>query len=133
MAKRSGSIENLSVADLQRELRRRERTTNRHVLRLQKKREKIVQSLAEIDSEIAGLGGRITGGVRKRPRNDNNLTEALHALLKGKTMSVTDASMEVQKAGYMTTSPNFRTIVNQTLLKDSRFKRVGRGQYTSKG
>lgn len=133
MAKRSSSIENISVADLQRELRRRERTSNRHILKLQKRREKIVQSLAELDSEIASLGGRITGGIRKRPRNDNNLTDALHNLLKNKTMSVTEAAAEVQKAGYMTTSPNFRTIVNQTLLKDSRFKRVGRGQYTSKG
>ncbi|MEM9082824.1 MAG: hypothetical protein AAGB34_04445 [Planctomycetota bacterium] len=46
-------------------------------------------------------------------------------------MSVTDAAHAVQQAGYATTSDNFRTIVNQTLLKDKRFKRVARGQYTA--
>ena len=36
----------------------------------------------------------------------------------------------VQRNGYRTTSPNFRTIVNQTLIKHTdRFKRVSRGQY----
>jgi hypothetical protein len=68
----------------------------------------------------------------KRPRNDMNLVEAMAALLKGKTMNVTKIAEEVQKAGYNTTSPNFRTIVNQTLIKSDRFKKVARGQYTAK-
>lgn len=75
--------------------------------------------------------GALTG--RKRPRNEQNLADALADLLSNKTLSVTEASEQVQSAGYRTTSPNFRTIVNQTLLKDPRFKRVGRGRYTSKG
>ena len=75
--------------------------------------------------------GALTG--RKRPRNEQNLADALADLLAKQTLSVTEASEQVQTAGYRTTSPNFRTIVNQTLLKDPRFKRVGRGRYTSKG
>ena len=54
------------------------------------------------------------------------------SVLSGKTMGVTELSEAVQKAGYRTTSPNFRTIVNQTLIKDKRFKRVERGLYTVK-
>ena len=50
----------------------------------------------------------------------------------GETMAIGRTFAEaVQKAGYQTTSPNFRTIVNQTLLKKKHFKRVERGQYTS--
>ncbi len=64
------------------------------------------------------------------------------ATLKGKTLSVTELAEAVQKEHpgklmayncYKTTSPNFRTIVNQALLKDDRFKRVSRGMYTVKG
>ncbi len=68
---------------------------------------------------------------RKRPKNSMNLAEALAKMLKGKTMGVNEAAANVQKAGYKTNSPNFRTIVNQTLIKDPRFKKVARGQYTA--
>ncbi len=68
---------------------------------------------------------------RKRPKNSMNLSEALAKMLKGKTMGVNEAAANVQKAGYKTNSANFRTIVNQTLIKDDRFKKVARGQYTA--
>jgi hypothetical protein len=87
----------------------------------------------------AGRRGRPPAGRKrgakpgvKRPRNEMNLVEAMAALLKGRTMNVTKIAEEVQKAGYKTTSPNFRTIVNQTLIKSNRFKKVARGQYTAK-
>jgi hypothetical protein len=69
--------------------------------------------------------------TRKRPRNDASLAEAMATLLQGKTMGVTEIASAVQKAGYKTNSENFRTIVNQTLIKDDRFKKVSRGQYTA--
>ena len=69
----------------------------------------------------------------RRPRNAGSLVESLKKLLTGKTMSVTEMADAVQKAGYKTSSPNFRTIVNQTLISNKRdFKRVARGQYTAK-
>jgi hypothetical protein len=74
-------------------------------------------------------------GRRRRGRGGNtrSLVESLHEVLAGRTMSVTEVSDAVQKAGYKTASPNFRTIVNQALLANSdRFKKVARGQYTSK-
>jgi hypothetical protein len=69
----------------------------------------------------------------RRPRNTGSLVESLKRLLKGRTMSVTEMADAVQKAGYKTSSPNFRTIVNQTLINNKKdFKRVARGQYTAK-
>lgn len=82
----------------------------------------------------AMLSPRSNGGKRGRPRNPNNLVESLRRVLTGKTYSVTDVSEAVQKAGYKTTSPNFRTIVNQALISNPKiFKKVARGQYTAQG
>lgn len=137
MAKRGsggGGLSSISVLDLKRELIKRQRTVGAIV----KKRDRLVAKVRELDAAIADLGGRVLGGVngeisvRKRPKNDSNLVEALGAVLKDKTMSVTDVAEAVQKAGYQTSSPNFRTIVNQTLINSGKFKRVGRGQYTAK-
>jgi hypothetical protein len=44
---------------------------------------------------------------------------------------VTEAAEAVQRAGYRTNSPNFRTRVNIALIRGG-FKRVGRGQYVAK-
>lgn len=133
MAKRS-SLESLTVADLHRELRKRERSQGRIVKSLMSKREKLAAKLAELDSEIARHGGSVRSGRRggSRPRNDTNLADALLAVLTGATMGVTEVAEAVKKAGYKTSSPNFRTIVNQTLINSGKFKRVGRGLYTSK-
>jgi|GEM_PF-565914 len=72
-------------------------------------------------------------GSRKRHRNDTNLVGALQKVLSGKTLGVTEAANAVQKAGYKTTSPNFRTIVNQTLIKHTDvFSKEARGLYTAR-
>ncbi|MFI4882217.1 MAG: hypothetical protein ACIAQU_06490 [Phycisphaerales bacterium JB064] len=72
-------------------------------------------------------------GSRKRHKNDSNLVEALQGVLKGSVMGVTEVAQAVQDAGYKTTSPNFRTIVNQTLIKHPDvFSKQGRGLYTAK-
>lgn len=137
MAKRvrRSTFGHMSIADLQAEIKRR----SRRLPALLKKRAKVAATLAGIDSEIAALGGnaggRGSGGGktgRRRPVNETSLAEALANLLKGKTMSVTDASVAVQKAGYNTNAANFRTIVNQCLISHKKlFKKVARGQYTA--
>lgn len=72
------------------------------------------------------------GPGRKRFRNDTNLVEALAKVLKGKTMGVTEVAAAVTHAGYKTTAANFRTIVNQALLRHTKvFKKVARGKYTA--
>jgi septal ring factor EnvC (AmiA/AmiB activator) len=122
-------LDAVSIEDLQSEIRRRER----QLRTLERRREKLLEQLAMIDEEISAAGGAIaqTEG-RKRPRNEQNLADALVELLRDQTLNVTRIAEEVQRAGYRTTSPNFRTIVNQTLIKDKRFERVGRGMYTAK-
>lgn len=133
---RTASIGKMSVAALQAEIARRQRA----VSGLVRERNKLVGKLNRIDAAIRAAGGSTGGGRvasisgRRRAKNKMSLAEALHALLKGKTMSVTEAAEKVQEAGYKTTSPkNFRTMVNQTLINhNTMFKRVGRGQYTSK-
>ncbi|MFI4898356.1 MAG: hypothetical protein ACIARR_11080, partial [Phycisphaerales bacterium JB059] len=117
----------MSTNELERELSRRQTAARR----LERKRERLAEQLEEVErelSELGGLGGISIGGVRKRPRNEMNLADSLAKVLKSKTMSVTDVTEAVQKAGYRTSAANFRTIVNQTLIKDSRFKKVARGQ-----
>lgn len=153
---RSSSLTSASIADIEQELMRRERLLGE----LNDERNSLIDQLEAIEAEIATSGGsgakrgrprksagakrgrprksstkrsatRATG--RKRPRNTSNLVEALAKTLNGKTMSVTEVTNAVQKAGYKTTSPNFRTIVNQTLLgKKGTFKKISRGQYTAK-
>jgi hypothetical protein len=124
----------LSVADLHRELERRQRGGQS----LLRKRAKLVVKLDALDAQIAELG--IAGGGRgggavgggKRHKNESSLVEALAAALKGKTMGVAQAAEAVQKAGYKTTAANFKVMVNGTLINSGKFKRVERGQYTAK-
>ena len=150
---RTSHLAKTSTAALEKELARRERLLGELLV----KRDRLLEQLNALDVEIANYespgssrakrgrlrkamrarssrayaGGRATR-VRKRPRNTSNLVEALAKTLKSRTLSVTDVAIAVQKNGYKTTSPNFRTIVNQTLLgKKKVFKKVSRGMYTA--
>lgn len=129
MAKKAsgGGLTGLSVAELQAELSRRQKGASA----LNRRRERLLAKLAAVEAQIDAMGGAI-GGARRRPRNEMSLVEALAKALNGKTMSVTDVAQAVQRQGYRTSSPSFRTIVNQTLINSGKFKRVGRGQYTLK-
>jgi hypothetical protein len=148
-------LASVSLSDLQAELDRR-------VEALEVRRRELLEELEALDEEIGGHGAAPTAprrrvtkkrpgrprkkGTRKkttqkkrsrrgggRGQNAESLVGALKKLLNGRTMSVTDMSDAVQKAGYKTSSPNFRTIVNQTLINNKKdFKRVARGQYTAK-
>jgi len=126
-------LSRLSVSDLEREISRRERTTKS----LHRKRSKLLEKVAAIDEQILTTGGSLNGAVargrtgRTRPKNETNLIDALRAVLKGKTMGVTEAAEAVQKAGYRSSSPNFKVMVNAALIKKKFFKRVERGRYTA--
>jgi hypothetical protein len=140
----------MSTAALRAELDRRQSAVNGLLAR----HRELAAELSQIEGELNALGiapgsgrggrrgkaGRVGApGVRtarvpagrKRHQNDSNLEEALAKVLKGKTMGVTEVAKAVQQAGYRTTSPNFRTIVNQALLRSELIKKVSRGQYTA--
>jgi hypothetical protein len=134
----SSGLARVPVQVLEMELRRRDRG----VRRLQKRRAKLLAKLDQLDAMIRDQGGSLGtargagaargGGGGRRPRNEMNLEEALAKVLTGKTMSVTEVAEAVQRAGYRTGAANFRTIVNQCLIRSDKFKKVSRGQYTAK-
>jgi hypothetical protein len=70
---------------------------------------------------------------RRRAKNKISLVDALAQFLKGKAKVTVGGAMEgVLAAGYKSKSKDFRVVVNNTLLKDKRFKKVGRGEFRLK-
>ena len=148
MAKRA--LSNVTTAELQRELERRESQVDA----LLAERAEFQAMVDEIDAELRGLNvaapgkkkrGRPRGsgkkskkktarkGGGKRPRNEMSLVEALQTVLRGKELPLAEIIDAVHKAGYKSSSPNFKTIVNQALGTNKKaFKRVSRGVYTAK-
>lgn len=125
------NLTDLNYEELQVEIKRRQKA----VRSLHRKRDRILRQLDEVSREIEAAGGKRvrTHGSARRPRNAKTLADAIADALEGRILSVTELAATVQADGYKTTSPNFRTIVNQALLKDDRFRRVSRGKYTLKG
>lgn len=149
-------LSRVSTVDLRKELNRRQS----QVGALMARRTKLAAELASLDAELSAFGeipaapakrgpGRPPGrsakrgrpgrkprkanrGAKTRSENAMTLTASLQKVLKNKTMGVTEVSVAVQKAGYKTNAENFRTIVNQTLIKNPKmFKKISRGQYTA--
>lgn len=142
MAKKaSGGLSGLSTSEIHRELQKRATKAKA----LTRRRDTLLAKVAKLDAQIREFGGAslrsvgsarmgmtARGTPRKRPQNETGLAEALYNTLKGKTMGVTEVANAVVHGGYKTTAENFRTIVNQALLKHRKlFKKVSRGQYTS--
>lgn len=73
------------------------------------------------------------GKGRKGPQPGSLITCLIGAMTAKKPISVKDAMRAVLAAGYKSKSPDFRTIVNQTLSKGEQFKKTGRGIYVLKG
>ena len=48
----------------------------------------------------------------------------------GKPVSISELTIGVKASGYKSRSKDFRPVVSLALIKDKRFKRVGRGIYT---
>lgn len=71
------------------------------------------------------------GRPRKRPHNEVTLEDAIAGVLQGQVMGIPDITDAVLATGYKSGAANFKTIVNQTLIKSPRFKKVARGQYTT--
>ena len=106
----------------------------------QREHSRLLARLQELEADIRRLGGsagrRGRGGGAgggTRARNAKSLIETLEDVLKGgKPMKVGDIADAAQKSGYRSNSANFRSIVNQTLIKDKRFGSAGRGVYQLK-
>ncbi|HTE06514.1 MAG TPA: hypothetical protein VK824_09980 [Planctomycetota bacterium] len=149
------ALKSLSTRELRRELERRESGARK----LQAQHSELAKRLAALEGELSDLGidaaparrgrkpGRPKGSGRgpgrpkgsknkvkgkggKRPKNDMTLPEAiLKGVSVGTTVSPAQAAVAAKKAGYKSSSANFGMIVANALAKDSRFKKLGRGQY----
>src|SRR3954453_21843754 len=113
---------NLSLDQLERMLNQR----RRELSRLTRKRATAQRRLEDIDDKIRRLGGSavsIRGGGGRRARNDQSLVEVIHGVLQkaGRPLRVSAIAEAANAAGYRSNSANFRGIVNQMLIKDSRF------------
>jgi hypothetical protein len=129
MPNRASTLSQLSSADLQRELRNRER----RVKSLQRRRATLLAQIEAVEDKIASLGvaGSLPRGKR-RFRNEQTLVEVLARVLKGKTMAMKEIMEQVLATGYKTTSRHFRTQIALALIKSGKFKRKGRGLYTAR-
>ena len=137
---------NLSIAQLEQilQLRKGERQ------RLEKMRGKLQKKLDQLDAKLASLGGPgggggrgrggrggrngHTGGGGGRVKNEKSLNEMILSVLgkSSKPMNVGAIADAVRGGGYKSNSANFRSIVNQTLIKDKRFGAASRGMYQLK-
>jgi hypothetical protein len=140
MAKSASPLAELSITDIHRELKKRAHKAKV----LAHRRDALLAKAAKLDAQIRSYGGTAStsgrsfagltarGTPRKRPQNTTGLAEALVNTLKGKTMGVTEVANAVQQNGYKTSAENFRTIVNQALIKHRKlFKKIARGKYTA--
>lgn len=102
---------------------------------LMKERIRLQAQLDKMDRQIAALDGGGSFSSSGRARNPLSLVATLESVLEKqpKGMSVSDILDAVQAAGYKSSSPNFRGIINQTLIKErKKFVSVSRGIYTLK-
>src|SRR5688572_5261220 len=116
---RTASPTDMSISDLERLLRLRQRELDA----LMRRRKRLERKLAALDERLARLegpgGGRHRGlsagnGTGKRARNEVPLTEAIERVL-GKArgpLSVGEIVAGVLASGYRSMSANFRGVVN---------------------
>ncbi len=132
----------MSVQQLEKALESRRRELDK----LEGKRRSLEKRLKAVDeriAEIAGArvaangrrgGGRAWRGRTARARNEQSLPAAIQGVLAkaGGPMKVTDIAEAVQAGGYRSNAANFRSLVNQTLIKDARFTSAKRAYYQVK-
>jgi hypothetical protein len=135
MARHRIGTEELSIAQLEAMLESRRAKLGK----LERLREGLQKRLAALDAEIAAHGGSVSAagiGRRRRGRahNARSLPDTIADVLNhhGK-LKVSELVKAILATGYKTNSANFRSIVNQALIKDrKRFGAVERGVYALK-
>lgn len=133
MARTRSPLAGLSTAQIQAELRNREKK----LTKVRRQFNAAVAKASRLEAQMRELGADLPasrgGRTGTRARNSVPLHTALHNLLKGKTMGAAEAAEALLESGFRTTARTFRTMVNIALIKNKNlFKRVARGQYTSK-
>jgi hypothetical protein len=119
---------------------------DRKMAQLVEQRAELTAQLADVEDAIAALGGpakapaargkaavvgRPRGGGRRGPRPGMTLGNVMEKILrdKGQPMQVKDIVEAVLASDYPSRSKHLRSMANQTLSSDKRFRKVGRGRY----
>jgi hypothetical protein len=106
---------------------------------LTKERQRVLKQLAAVDARLRTVSGGATTGPsltpRGRVRNSMSLVGAMTQVLEkaGKPLKVRDIAQGVLDSGYQSEAVNFRTMVNQMLIKQRKqFAKVDRAVYALK-
>jgi hypothetical protein len=103
---------------------------------LQRKRallQKQIDSLNERISELGDVESAAPATRSGRARNSRSLPDTLFKVLsKHGALGIGEIVKKVKATGYKSSSPQFRAIVNQALIKDNRFSKASRGVYEVK-
>ncbi len=113
------TLEGLSVAEIQQALRKQQSRVNV----LQKRRERLLEEIKNIEQEIALISGSESGTVRFRNEQslENVICDVLAKHKKGLTLS--ELTEAIQKTGYKSGSANFKNVVYQNVYKSERIAR----------
>ena len=133
---RPSRLSTVSLAVLQQEIQRRQKLLPKLVAQ----RDTLNEEIAELESVaqlVVHKQAKPQTASKKTRRglgeNKIGLADTLSQFMKGKTkVTIAEALDGVLAAGYKSGSKNFRGLVNHTLLKNKRFKNVGRGEFTLK-
>ena len=123
-------LKSVSTDDLNREIKRR----TSEAAKLYQKRDQMLEELAALDERLNQSGGDTANPRRssfgRRLKNAMTLGDALAESMEIRAqVSPAEAADLVVANGYQTVSRHFNMMVSNTLAKDSRFRRVSRGQY----
>lgn len=132
----SKSVQELSVADLERLLRER----RVRLERLLKRKSRLEKELSEINDQISSLqgAGTLPGGLRKgvrRPRNAKPLHRVVLEILAGnkKGYGLSELAERVLATGYKTSSSDFKNVLYQCLYNSPQIEHEeATGKYRAK-
>lgn len=117
----------LSISALEKLLAKSRRET----ARLLKVRQKLQAKIEVLDNRIRAIGGSPGSRSGTRARNAVSLVEAITKVLEKADgpLKVGEIMQKVLATGYRSNSENFRGVINQTLIKEKKFKSAARGTY----
>lgn len=123
-------LSNLSIAELKQEIERRQKLLPKLIAQ----RDALNREIEALQDMKAENSAAAVLEPAKRPRhrgqNKASLADLLAQVMQDtKKVTVAEAMQGVLDVGYKTKSKNFRSVVNNMLLTDKRFKKVGRGEF----
>jgi hypothetical protein len=124
------AVKAVSIAELKRELAKREKALER----LEARRKKLATELREVEADIAQMKGeskeRLGPGAAGQ-RATGTLRQAVAAVLAGtrEALGPKDIAGRLPDVGYVSRSKSLPVMVGQLLSGLSEFRRVARGKY----